>query len=104
MSTFNTNNAFGKAGGLATLNVTFAQYATSILSNNSSLADANARNAERQTLLTESLQFKSDALRGVNLDEEMADLIVFEQAFAASARVISVVQQLIEDLERAVGA
>ena len=104
VSTFNTNNAFDKAGGLATLNVTFAQYATSILANNSSLADANARNAERQTLLTESLQFKSDALRGVNLDEELAALIVFAQAFAASARVISVVQQLIEDLERAVGA
>jgi len=104
VSTFNKNNAFDKAGGLASLNVTFAQYATSILANNSTLADANNRSAERQTLLTESLQFKSDALRGVNLDEEMADLIVFEQAFAASARVIAVVQKMIEDLERAVGA
>ena len=40
----------------------------------------------------------------VSVHEEMADLIVFEQAFAASARVISVVQKMIEDLERAVGA
>ena len=104
VSTFNKSNAFDKAGGLASLNVTFAQYATSILANNSTLADANARSAERQALLTDSLQFKSDALRGVNLDEEMADLIVFEQAFAVSARVIAVVQKMIEELERAVGA
>ena len=33
----------------------------------------------------------------------MADLIVYEQAFAAAARVISVIQDMMETLERAIG-
>ncbi|HBT42816.1 MAG TPA: hypothetical protein DEB21_12575, partial [Rhodospirillaceae bacterium] len=43
-----------------------------------------------------------DSIRGVNLDEELADLIVFEQAFSAAARVISVIQEMIDRLEQAV--
>ena len=52
--------------------------------------------------MVESLQFKSDSVRGVNLDEEMSDLLVYEQAFAAAARVISVIQNMIDALERAI--
>ena len=52
--------------------------------------------------MVESLRFKSDAVRGVNLDEEMGDLILYEQAYAASARVISVIKNMFEALEQAV--
>jgi len=96
-----TNN-FEKAGGLAARTASFAGYAAEILATNASLADVNERKLESQKSLVESLQFKSDSTRGVNLDEEMADLLIFEQAFAAAARVISVIQSMIDALERAV--
>jgi len=101
-SVFTTENAFDQAGGLASVSLKFSNYAAEILANNASLADVNDRTIESQRALTESLQFKSDSNRGVNLDEEMADLIVFEQAFAAAARVMSVIQNMIQALERAV--
>ncbi|MFT7678155.1 MAG: flagellar hook-associated protein FlgK [Planctomycetota bacterium] len=44
--------------------------------------------------LNESLQARREAVSGVNVDEELVDLIRFEQAFTASARFLSVVQQL----------
>jgi flagellar hook-associated protein 1 len=50
----------------------------------------------------DSLKAKSDSVRGVNLDEEMSDLILFEQAYAAAARLIGVIQNMFEALERAV--
>ena len=99
---FSTTNAFNQAGGLSSIQNTFSQYAAGIIADNSSLANVNERNASTQRSLTEALQFKSDSIRGVNLDEEMADLIVFEQAFAAAARVISVIQDMMETLEQAV--
>lgn len=99
----NTANGFEKAGGLSSLTITFTEYATEILSTSASLADVNERERETQESLVTSLQFKSDSTRGVNLDQEMADLLVFEQAFAAAARVISVIQSMIQALERAVG-
>ncbi|MAH84588.1 MAG: flagellar hook-associated protein FlgK [Rhodospirillaceae bacterium TMED8] len=101
-NTLSSNITFKQAGGLASLESSFAQYAASILSNNASLADINDRNIDTQTSLVESLQFKSDSVRGVNIDEELADLLVFEQAFAAAARVISVIQDMFDALERAI--
>jgi len=102
-TTMNTVNSFEQAGGLATLSLSFTGYATEILSTSASLAAVNEREAESQRSLVDALQFKSDSTRGVNLDQEMSDLLVFEQAFAAAARVISTIQSMIQALERAVG-
>jgi flagellar hook-associated protein 1 len=99
---FSTTTTFELTGGLSKLTQTFSQYSAEILSNNANIVGVNERNAETQNSLSEALQFKSDSLRGVNLDEEMADLIVFEQSFAAAARVISVIQNMMETLERAI--
>lgn len=95
-------NGFDTAGGLPNVNISFTEYASSILSRNATQADTNERSINTQKSLTDSLQFKSDSIRGVNLDEELSDLIVFEQAFAAAARVISTIQEMIDKLEQAV--
>ena len=99
---FSTSNQFDTAGGLATAKTTFAEFATKIVSENARLAATNESSIDRQRSLTESLQFKSDSARGVNLDEELSNLIIFEQAFAAAARVISVIQRMFETLERVI--
>ena len=99
---FSDTNSFDKAGGLPTISQTFAQYSSEILSHNAVLAASNERQAESQRTLNESLQYKSDSLRGVNLDEEMSDLIILEQSYAAAARLISVISKMFETLEQAV--
>lgn len=99
---FSTSHSFDTAGGLAGSQKSFAQYAAGIVSDNARLADTNKKDIERQQSLTDSLKFKSDTVRGVNLDEEMSDLIIFEQAFSASARVIAVIQRMIDALERVI--
>jgi flagellar hook-associated protein 1 FlgK len=101
-SDFTSVNAFNQAGGLSNVNLTFSQYAANIIADNATLANVNERQAEAQRSLTEALQFKSDNVRGVNIDEEMANLIVFEQSFAAAARVISVIQEMMKTLQQAV--
>ncbi|MEK9726003.1 MAG: flagellar basal body rod C-terminal domain-containing protein, partial [Rhodospirillaceae bacterium] len=97
-----TTNSFEKAGSLAARDATFAGYAAELLATNASLGGVNERQKDSQKSLVDSLQFKSDSTRGVNLDEEMADLLSYEQAFSAAARVISVIQSMIDALERAV--
>ena len=99
---FSASNQFDTAGGLATVKTTFAEFSGKIVSENARLADTNADDINRQRSLTEALQFKSDSVRGVNLDEELSDLIVFEQAFSAAARVIAVIQRMFDALERVV--
>mgnify|MGYP001289918426 FL=1 len=99
---FSASNQFDTAGGLATAKTTFAEFAGKIVSENARLAETNESSIDRQRSLTESLQFKSDSVRGVNLDEELSNLIIFEQAFSAAARVISVIQRMFETLERVI--
>ncbi len=98
-SAFALTKSFDAAGGLGATKNTFSEYAASIVSENARQADTNKSNGARQQSLTESLKFKSDSTRGVNLDEEMSDLIIFEQAFNASARVLAVLQRMFEALE-----
>ena len=99
---FSSTNDFSLAGGLPNIANSFSQYAAGIIADNASLANVNERNTASKRSLKDALQFKSDSARGVNIDEEMADLIVFEQAFAAAARVISVISDMMETLEDAV--
>ncbi|MCW8916152.1 MAG: flagellar hook-associated protein FlgK [Magnetovibrio sp.] len=100
---FQAGNAFDAAGGLASTTVTFSSRATGILSYNSTLADQNETRLTYQNSLTASLKLKSDSFRGVNLDEEMSNLILFEQSYSAAARVISVIQSMFESLDRIIG-
>ena len=95
-------NTFEQAGNLPIITATFSSYAAELIATNSTRAATNERSMESQETLVNALQFKSDSVRGVNIDEEMADLLVFEQAYAAAARIISVIQNMIKALERAV--
>lgn len=52
------------------------------------------------TLTLESLNTRMQAEYGVNVDEEMARLMQLQNAYAASARVVSTVQELIDSLLR----
>ena len=53
--------------------------------------------------LLESAQANREALSGVNLDEEAANLLKFQQAYEASAKVIAVVDEMFNTLLNAVG-
>jgi len=94
------NNTFETAGGISGNSSTFEEYSASILAVNAANADNLQSDLENQTALTNSLQNKSDTVRGVNLDEELANLILFEQAYSAAARIVSVIQRMFDALER----
>jgi len=48
--------------------------------------------------LREELATKNASISGVNIDEELSSLIIFEQAFMAAARIITVTQALFKVL------
>ena len=100
---FTATNSFDAAGGLTAQTVSFNEFGASIVSHNASLGNTNSTQMSDQRALAESLQTKSDTERGVNIDEEMANLILFEQAYSAAARLISVIQSMFDALDRAVG-
>jgi len=66
---------------------------------------ANAKRAEDQAVidlaLQQSVDFKSQSLTSVNLDEELSSLITMQQAYSVTARLISVTGEMLEELTQA---
>ncbi len=85
-------------GGTATFNETYAQMVSDV--------GSKAHHAELNLAAQESLlQRTQDAMQevsGVNLDEEAAKLIQYQQAYQASAQIISIANTLFDTLISAV--
>lgn len=95
---FDETVTFGAAGGLAASATTLSGYASEIVANASQVAANNTADYQYQSSLTLQLDQQHRSLSGVNVDEEMANLVVFQNAYAASARVITTAQQMFETL------
>ncbi|HNM22939.1 MAG TPA: flagellar basal body rod C-terminal domain-containing protein, partial [Rhodocyclaceae bacterium] len=82
------------AGGTATYQSSYAQL---VADNGIRTREAQVR-SDAQTALLQQSQASREALSGVNLDEEAANLIKFQQAYQASAKMLEVGSRLFETI------
>lgn len=79
-------------------NETFSDnYAAQVASLGNSLSTANTQVADYNSVNTMLLN-QRDSVSGVSLDEEMTNLISYQQAYVASARIVSTVDQMLQTL------
>lgn len=82
------------AGGTATYQVTYAQLVSQVgTQTKMALVNGNAQ----QVLLEQTMQSR-DSLAGVNLDEEAANLIKYQQSYQAAARMMDTAAKLFDTL------
>ena len=96
--TMGTKAAMGSAGDMFAGSYTFAEYASASISVVSTNASHSKDQQSYQTSLGQSLNSQYTSSSGVNLDEEVANMINFQQAYSASAKVISTLQQMLDTL------
>lgn len=77
-----------------TMGNAYAQIVTSV---GNKTREVKASEAAQEALMTQAKNAR-DALSAVNLDEEAANLVRFQQAYQASARVMTVAQTLFDEL------
>lgn len=77
---------------------TAAEYYQSMIAGIGSLLQENSFQRQSQELIVRQLQNRRDAVTGVSLDEEMAKMMQYEQAYEAAARVLKTVDQMVETL------
>jgi flagellar hook-associated protein 1 len=85
-------------GGLPASSTTVSRYVsdlTALVAAQST--QAQNREASGQALV-EDLEFRKGAVSGVNLDEELAKLVLYQQAYSVSARLISITNDLFGEL------
>ncbi len=91
---FNQAIAFGAVGGLPATTDTLAGFGIAITSfNASNAANASAEFAFQDSLHRDLLD-KSLSFSGVNIDEEMANMVLYQNAYQASARLVQAADEL----------
>ncbi len=90
--------AFQAAGGIAGLTASLSDYAASFYQNVSTQSNAVTANQTTQDDRLNEAQARIASDSGVNLDEELTALTSYQQAYAAGARLLTVVNQMYEDL------
>lgn len=97
-----SNVTWPSVGGLTGGSMSIANYVSLVMGAQSDLK--NAADAERAFRgdVSEEVSVRRATIEGVNLDEELSNMMVFQQAYNASARLFSVVQQMYDTLLEAV--
>lgn len=81
-------------GGTATLGYAYSQLVSSV----GTQTNSAKINQEAQTALLEQATAEQQNLSGVNLDEEAANLLRYQQAYQACARAIGIAGTLFDDI------
>lgn len=97
-SQFQNSFAFGAAGTLTPLNSTLGNYAAQIISQAATAASNAQSNSTYQTQLQSQLSSQLSSVTGVNLDTELSNLVVYQNAYGASARVVTTLQSMYDTL------
>lgn len=84
----------GIGGSTSPFNGSIDEFARRIVSFQASQASNAERDAEAQQVVSSSLQDRFDSETGVNIDDEMSNLLLLQNAYSANARVISTIQEL----------
>jgi flagellar hook-associated protein 1 len=87
----------GNADLLAGLTTADDSYQSLVNSFGSQVASLN-RLAANQQVLTDQLDGSADQLAGVNLDEEMANMVTAQRAYEAASKVITVLDSVLDTL------
>jgi flagellar hook-associated protein 1 FlgK len=78
-------------------NDTFSDYNAATVTNlGTALSDANSEVTDQSTV-TQMLDTQRSSVSGVNVDEEMTNLMTFQRAYEASAQVVTTVNTLLGD-------
>jgi flagellar hook-associated protein 1 FlgK len=94
--------AFNAAGGMGAVNVTLGNFAGNVL------AAAGAQAAQVDSFRDQNQNLKDDlaqrtgAIEGVNLDEELSNMLMYQKSYNAAARLITTASQIFDSLLQAV--
>jgi flagellar hook-associated protein 1 FlgK len=89
---------FRAAGGIAGQVASLSDYAATFYQNLSTQSNIITANQTTQQDRLEEAQSRLTSHQGVNLDEELMALSSYQQAYAASARILTMVDQLYQTL------
>ncbi len=82
---------------------TFNDYYTAVISEVGTMAEKAKLEFDTSKQMAENMKNLQQSVSGVNLDEEMANLVMFQHGYNASARVVSVMDRMLDTIINRMG-
>lgn len=89
---------FKAAGDIPPTTMNLNNYAAEIITYTSGAGNSFKQQFDEEKLIFDGFNDKIKATGGVNLDEELANTVIFQNNYSAAARIIRVVDDLFKDL------
>jgi flagellar hook-associated protein 1 FlgK len=93
-----TPQDFAASGSLPAISTTMAEYSATITELVALRTDNATSVQSKEQLILDGLVVQQQAFSGVNVDSQLADTIIFQNAFAAAARMIRTIDELFDTL------
>lgn len=77
-------------------NTTFGQFYKDLVADIGTETKQSANGVKNQNIVLEQLMMRFESLSGINVDEEMINLVQFQASYDANARVISTLTEMID--------
>lgn len=90
--------SFVAAGNLSAQSRSVTEYFINISSTLAVRLEDSSSSLEFQEVVLKDMQSRFSSTSGVNLDEELANLLIYQRSYQASARIVSVVDELLQTL------
>ena len=91
---FTTPQKFAQAGDIGAQTVSLNDYAAGFYQDEATRSTTATDNATSQSARLTEAQTRQSSTSGVNLDEELTNMMSYQQAYAAGARMLNVADQL----------
>jgi flagellar hook-associated protein 1 FlgK len=98
----NGSIAFHAAGSLGTVTATLGNYAGTVLSNAGSLAAQTKTQYQQNSDLKADVDQRVGSIEGVNLDEELSNMLLYQKSYNAAARLITTASEIFDELLKTV--
>lgn len=96
--TLTSNHIFKQSGNMAKTNTSIHNYVSTFVGNISSLANTAQSSFEYQSALTQAISDKEAQTSGIDLDEELAQMIIYQKSYAACAQVFTASREILDIL------
>lgn len=95
---FTTSHVFKQSGDMAKTTTTIANYTSTFVGNVASLANTTEEASVYQSALTDAISYKEAQVSGIDLDEELSQMIIFQKSYAACAQVFTASREILDIL------
>lgn len=97
-SAFTSTQTFKQSGDMAKTTTTIANYTSTFVGNVASLTNTAQSSYEYQSALTEAISYKEAQVSGIDIDEELSQMIIYQQSYAACAQVFTASKEILDIL------